>query len=169
MKINISKQDAIQFYHAYTNKQIMEFELNDYIDNLFNKIKSIEDTVDVQRIIFIENKKEINSLALGNHWVDSDFYFTDDFVNYLKYECNGEEILGKPYLLTATFNVSSIDAENTIYQNLHNPSEEEIFIKDMSKPVGVCMIQGFGKNQLPIMPLIDFIKPKSEVNYEHNY
>lgn len=102
-------------------------EVEEYIDERISYLDDIED-IELYRVVFLDNIESLNTLELGNHWTPDLYSLDDHFLEYLQHECSGETISGTPFILKATYNRKSINFNTTLYQNLLNPDENEIFI-----------------------------------------
>lgn len=128
-KIIISESEIAELKEDVLNLYFDEDDFQAHLDNKINELKNMEDKVKLNRVIFVNDLKDINLNELGKHWTMDKSTFDSEFLNYLKYECNGEEIKGKPFIISATFDKSDIDYKMTINQYMLNPNENEIFIK----------------------------------------
>jgi ADP-ribose pyrophosphatase YjhB (NUDIX family) len=102
--------------------------LNNLYKDVLNLIK--KPIIKLYRIIWIENKEEINLNNLGKHWVKSLDSFHDDMLNYLYNNSNSEkfDFNNDAYLIEIETPTSNIDLEETLIANCNHPFEEEVFL-----------------------------------------
>lgn len=116
-------------------------EALEYIEDRISKLRFLDNNLTLYRVLFLTSIDELNVKELGNHWTDDVSVLEDKhFLDYLKNECNGEEIPGEPFIIRAEFHKSSINFETTLRQNVINPHEEEYFLQD-PRPIAPISIR----------------------------
>lgn len=113
-------------YSRAESEEIVESEIQ-YLTNLPDEIK-------LYRIIFADNKKEINKDKLGSHYSDDKESLIQNSSFAIGYgECK--------FLLTITAKKNQIDIENTLHNRILYPNENEITIRNNGKGVKVQSIE----------------------------
>jgi hypothetical protein len=128
MKYNIDEIKE-EFLHLYFD----EDDLIEYVENKVQELNNLGKNITLYRVVFLEDKKFLDTENLGVHWTNDGNILDNDFLDYLKFECNEEEILGKPYILKASFNSEHVNKELCLHQYLYNPNEDEITLLKSSK------------------------------------
>lgn len=126
----------------FTNKIISQKDYDKYLLKLkynygdINRAKEeldsyLETISDLQvnggelyRLVFLENIKHLNEDDLGIHWT----LYKDDISRfYHNIEVEDEDV--KPFLITARFDINSIDIDESISTFVEIPDEQEVNIK----------------------------------------
>lgn len=139
----IDRKSLLYGADAFSDKN----EASDYLDDKIRYLQLLPSIITLYRVVMLESINDLRIELLGQHWTNNEDVLDEHMVDYLKFECNGEEIPGNPYLLKAEFPISCINMEMTLVQNLLNPHEEEFFLS----------------RQIPEGPL--FIKPHGTDRY----
>jgi SAM-dependent methyltransferase len=126
----IDSIDDIERENFINSADGFQGRLDDAEDYLNDRISFLDDieNIELYRVVFLKNIESLNTLKLGKHWTPDLYSLDESFIEYLQHECSGETISGKPFILKATYNKSSINFKTTLFQNLINPDEDEIFI-----------------------------------------
>lgn len=92
---------------AYEAQEIIDF------------IESFPPKITVYRTIHLESGEKIDLVKIGNHWT----YSKEKAIEFARNN------LERPYtLIRATVDRSKVDWGQTLFQNIHHPHEEELFI-----------------------------------------
>lgn len=124
-----------------------EFDFDFHFDEVVSKLNAIDKTIELNRVIFLKNMKDIDIRNLGNHWVEDESLLDEDFQRYLKEECPPSTLEGNASIISCSFSSSAIDREITIRKFIENPYEEEIFIKSNAQPVSDIKITDIDSNE----------------------
>jgi hypothetical protein len=136
------------------------------LNHLEEQIDTLENTneIEVYRVIFVKDIESINVAELGNHWTPYLNDIDDQFIDYLKNECNGETIPGDTYIISAKYSIDSIDIPTTLMQNMLNPDENEIFIDNKSDYIGSLEYKKYDEDEFKELvkeeTAITFLKTK---------
>lgn len=109
-------------------------EAEEYLDSILNwNYSNLPDEFWLYRVIFIDNEKDFKLNNLGKHWtIEVDNIFDDEWIENIR-ETN--DLKGNPWIIRAKFKFEDINQENTLKNNILYPHEEEITLKDNSKPI----------------------------------
>lgn len=138
----LNRESLLYGADAFSDKE----EAADHLDGRIRFLESLDPIITLYRVVILESINDLRIDELGQHWTNDEDVLDEHMIDYLKFECNGEEIPGKPYLLKAEFPVSCIDIEMTLAQNLLNPHEEELFLS-RQVPVGPLLIKPHGADR----------------------
>lgn len=127
--MNIDIDEEISRADGFLNDD----DARDYITSRVRELENLRSSLTLYRVVFLEDIHKLNRINLGHHWVDDQHVLDDQLIDYLKYECMGEEIEGNPYVIRAVFDKKDIDLYTTLRQNTINPHEGELFVKTSSK------------------------------------
>lgn len=111
------------------NQEDAEFELNSLID----WFKSLPNTLELYRIIYVDNENEINVKQPGSHYSVS----KEDLLDSHTYSTGYGEF---KYLLTISVSKSLVDVQDTLSNNILYPNEREITLKNKGKGSKVISI-----------------------------
>lgn len=115
----------------------------EYILERIAFLDSIDD-IELYRVVFIDNIDSLDTNKLGKHWTPDLYNLDDSFLDYLQYECNGEKINGTPFIIKTKYNRNSIDLVQTLYQNVLNPDENELFIDNKNDYISDLEFKKYG-------------------------
>ena len=129
MYTELEKQDFLENADGFfgDNEAAKEF-----LDNRIEFLSNIDRDIELYRVVMVKNENDIDIANMGSYWTPDLSDIDDCFISYLKYTCAGKTIDGDPYLLKAVYPISAIDMDSTLAQNLLNPDENEIYIKDQN-------------------------------------
>lgn len=130
MKIDID--EAVSWADGFSNDD----DAREYIIDRVSQLEGLPERLTLYRVLFLTDIAQLNRLALGHHWVEDIDVLDKQLVEYLKFECMGEEIEGDPYVIRASFDPKEVDLETTLRQNVINPHEGELFLRSSARPKG---------------------------------
>lgn len=123
-----------------------EEDLQDEARDLADFLNSFGPTVEIFRAVHAKSPKQIDLDKLGNHWTHSEHKALD----FARHE------LKKPwFLISAKVKHSDIDWAQTLFQNVHHPHEEELYVLKKVLNPQIKLIEGadlreyFGSLMLP--------------------
>ena len=128
--MNIDIDEAVSWADGFTDDD----DAREYIVDRIDQLERLPERLTLYRVLFLTDITKLNRLVLGQHWVDDSDVLDQQLVEYLKYECMGEEIEGDPFIIRAVFDSKDIDLETTLRQNVINPHENELFLKPTARP-----------------------------------
>jgi len=128
-------------YGAHDDLDVNKENLKNLI-NMFNKLPN---TLTLYRVVFLENKNDLNTIQLGSHYVLSKNDL--DGSHYTEPHLNSK---GQPFILTVKANKNDIDVIETFKYNMQYPNEKEITLKNKGKGVNLISIKQFQSNSFNI-------------------
>jgi hypothetical protein len=131
--------------------QMMDFNYEDAqveLSELLSWLNSLPSTLELYRIVYVDNQNEINVKTPGDHYSVS----KEDLLDSHTYTTGYGDL---KYLITVSAKKSMIDAQQTLSNNILYPNEREITLKNKGK----------GSKVISITPITENIQ---EQNSSHN-
>lgn len=129
-KINKERYLTLLTREMDLNKDEAKEVLNDIISN----VKNLPDEIKLFRIIRVDNKDEINIEELGDHYSTNK---KDLLSNHSFADGYGDQ----SYIITVLAPKTLVDVEQTIYNNVLYPHENEITLKNKGNGVKIISIK----------------------------
>ena len=109
-------------------------EANEVLDSIINNIKNLPEEIKLFRIIRVEDKDNINTEELGSHYATNkkDLLSSHSFA-----EGYGDQ----SYLITVLSPKKLVDVDETIYNNILYPHENEVTLKNKGRGVKIVSIR----------------------------
>ena len=117
-----------------------EFILNEDFNiknRVTNELKSLPEIITLYRVIYVENKNDINQNQPGSHYVLKKRDLESS--HYQGSHVGG----GEPLLLTVKANKSLIDFTETINNRINYPHEKEITLKNKGLGAKIIKVEPF--------------------------
>jgi hypothetical protein len=124
------KEDLLSSHDGFNTREDAE----EHLDSLLNwNYKNLPNEIYLYRILFINDKNDLNISNLGHHWtLYYDNIDDDDWIDMIE-QTNDSQ--GDIYVLRAKFYFNDIDQEATLKNNILFPNEEEITLKKDAYPI----------------------------------
>lgn len=129
-------------------------EARAFLESRFHQLQELPTSVRLYRVLFLENHSDINTSDLGRHWIQNEDDLSEELLEYLQEECFGEHLPGFPVFVSTCFKKSDVDIEMTLRQNILNPHEREIFIRQGAIPTSQIMIKSEREGRYRTLPLM---------------
>jgi hypothetical protein len=111
------------------NQEDAEDELN----NLIEWFKSLPNTLELYRIIYVDSEKDINIKQLGSHYSVN----KDELLSSHTYSSGYGDL---KYLITVSVSKSLVDVQETLSNNILYPNELEVTLKNKGKGAKVISL-----------------------------
>ena len=111
------------------NQEDAENELN----NLISWFKSLPNTLELYRIIYVDSEKDINVKQLGSHYSVN----KDELLSSHTYSSGYGDL---KYLITVSASKSLVDVQDTLSNNILYPNELEVTLKNKGKGAKVISL-----------------------------
>lgn len=118
-------------------------DAKEYLDSMIKHYKSMGNTINLYRVIFVEDKGDIDSDNLGEHWTHKEVIDTD-WLRKIK-ETNDTPDYFKTYVIEGHFKMSDINWDYTLHTNMQFPNEEEITVKENPFNYKIYTLEEFNK------------------------
>lgn len=125
-------EDTLDTHEGFNSRE----DAKEYLDDMLEYYNGLDDIITLYRVIFLENKEDLDESFLGNHWTPEKHLMTDkDWLKRIR-EVNDSSYNEKEeYIIEAEFYKSDVNWEWTIHTNISFPYEEEIMINDNKNPI----------------------------------
>lgn len=116
-----------------------------HLKKLINDFKKLPNTLTLYRVVFLENKNQLNQQELGSHYVLNKNDLSGS--HYSQPHLNSK---GQPFILTVKAPKSNIDMVETFKTNMQFPNEKEITLKNKGMGSKLISIKPFNSKSYDI-------------------
>jgi len=111
-----------------------ENEAEEVLDSIIYNIENLPEEIKLYRIVHVDDKKDIDINKLGNH-------FSTNKKELINNHSFADGVGDLSFLITVLSPKKLVDIEQTIYNNVLYPHENEITLKNKGKGVKVMSIK----------------------------
>ena len=129
-------------------------------------LKNIPNEFLLYRVIFLKDINDLKKEFLGHHWVRNKNILESHIVNIMS-SLNVSDI-NDAYVIEAKFNEGAIDIPQTVYNNVSVDHEEEVTIKEGTKPIDY-KIYKLNKKKVSLSESSKFLVGETDYLQLHSY